>query len=98
MAASTYVQETVIAAAGVVLAASQLLQGFDLVTVIAFVAGTYIVWFAGLLKEPRGELGPAGGYRDEHERAFEGGIRTRETPDRQCARPEGRGRYRLRLH
>ena len=50
MAASTYVQETVIAAAGVVLAASQLLQGFDLVTVIAFVAGTYIVWFAGLLK------------------------------------------------
>lgn len=48
--ASTYVQEMIITAAGVALAASHLLRDFDLATAIVFVAGTYIAWIAGLLK------------------------------------------------
>ena len=49
-AASTYVQEVVITAAGIMLAASHLLQGFDLITTVVFVAGTYIAWIAGLVR------------------------------------------------
>jgi hypothetical protein len=46
--ASTYLLDAVATAAGVALAASQLLRGLDHGLVLAFLAGTYVVWGAGL--------------------------------------------------
>jgi hypothetical protein len=46
--ASTYALEAVATAAGVALAASHLLGGLDHGLVLLFLAGTYVVWGAGL--------------------------------------------------
>jgi hypothetical protein len=46
--ASTYLLDAVATAAGVALAASQLLRGLDHWAVVAFLAATYVVWAAGL--------------------------------------------------
>ena len=45
---STYALDVVATAAGILLVASQLLAGFDRLAVLSFLAGSYIVWGAGL--------------------------------------------------
>ncbi|HXV34909.1 MAG TPA: hypothetical protein VD769_12945 [Gaiellaceae bacterium] len=45
---STYLLDAVATAAGVALAASQLLRGLDHWPVVAFLGATYVVWAAGL--------------------------------------------------
>jgi hypothetical protein len=47
-AASTYALDAVATAAGVLLAASRLLQDLDHTLLLAFLAGTYALWVAGL--------------------------------------------------
>jgi NNMT/PNMT/TEMT family len=47
-AASTYALDAVATAAGVALAASQLLRGVDHALLLVFLAGTYVLWAAGL--------------------------------------------------
>jgi hypothetical protein len=46
--ASTYLLDAVATAAGVALAASQILRGLDHRLIVAFLAATYVVWAAGL--------------------------------------------------
>ncbi|NJM29236.1 MAG: hypothetical protein HC855_03130 [Rhizobiales bacterium] len=46
--ASTYALDAIAAAAGLLLAASQLMQGLSHMSVLAFLAGTYILWGMGL--------------------------------------------------
>ena len=46
--ASTYLLDLVATAAGVALAASQLLRGVDHWLVVAFLVGSYVVWGLGL--------------------------------------------------
>ena len=47
-AVSTYTLDAVATTAGVLLAASHLLHGIDHALVLLFLAGTYVVWWAGL--------------------------------------------------
>jgi hypothetical protein len=47
-AASTYALDVVATATGLALAASHLLRGLDQLAVLAFLAGTYVAWGAGL--------------------------------------------------
>lgn len=47
-ALSTYALDAIATAAGLALAASQLLRGFDHGVVLLFLAGTYVAWGAGL--------------------------------------------------
>ena len=47
-AVSTYALDAIATAAGLVLAASQLLHGLDHGSVLLFLAGTYVAWGAGL--------------------------------------------------
>jgi hypothetical protein len=47
-AVSTYALDAVATAVGVLLAASQLLRGVDHVPLLGFLAGTYVLWLAGL--------------------------------------------------
>ena len=47
-AASTYALDAVATVSGILLAASQLLQGLDHALLLVLLAGTYALWFAGL--------------------------------------------------
>ena len=95
-AVSTYALDAVATAAGVALAASQLLNGLSHELVLAFLAATYVAWGAGLKVNLAANCAAARADRHQHERALEGAVRPRQA--HRPAHAPDRGRDRLRGH